>query len=173
MNGLPSCATPSSCSKRKGRRKRLAQTSRIQRIVYRFVRPAVETRRRPAATTSSKIGSARLTPFNANPTMANLAVRVGLRVALRAASSPGIASAKMIKAKNGKAQTISLPPLPNGGISINDKPTKTSIPSARIPLPNEKYVKGCVRDYPTEAGSSLSASRAGLEQNVRFCSSLA
>jgi hypothetical protein len=32
-----------------------------------------------------------------------------------------------------------------------------------MPLPNEKYVKGCVRDYPTEAGSSLSASCAGLE----------
>src|SRR6476469_544229 len=42
-----------------------------------------------------------------------------------------------------------------------------------MPLPNEKYVKGCVRDYPTEAGSSLPASHAGLEQNVRFCSSLA
>ncbi len=105
--------------------------------------------------------------------MANLSVRVFLRVALRDASSPGIARAKTTNAKNGKAQIISLPPLPNGGISISDKPTKTSIPSARMPLPNEKYVKGCVRDYPTEAGSSLSASHAGLEQNVRFCSSLA
>ena len=105
--------------------------------------------------------------------MANLSVRVFLRVALRDASSPGIARAKTTNAKNGKAQIISLPPLPNGGISISDKPTKTSIPSARMPLPNEKYVKGCVRDYPTEAGSSLSASRAGLEQNVRSCSSLA
>ena len=95
--------------------------------------------------------------------MANLRGRVGLRVALIPASNPGIASAKMINAKNGKAQMISLPPLPNGGISISDKPTKTSIPSARIPLPNEKYVKGCVRDCPSEAGSSLSAGRAGLE----------
>ena len=34
-------------------------------------------------------------------------------------------------------------------------------------------LKGCVRDYPTEAELSLSASRAGPEQNVRFCSSLA
>ena len=119
------------------------------------------------------MGIARLTPFNTNPVIANLPVRVGLRVALRAASSPGIATAKMINAKNGKAQIISLPLLPNGGISISDKPTKTSIPSARMPLPNEKYVRGCVRDCPTEAESSLSASRAGLEQNVRFCSSLA
>ena len=123
--------------------------------------------------TSSKIGIARLTPFSANPAIANLSFGVGLRVALRAASSPGIASAKMIKAQNGKAQTISLPPLPNGGISISDKPTKTSIPSARMSLPSEKYVKECVRDYPIEAGLSLSAGRAGLEQNGPFYSSLA
>jgi hypothetical protein len=32
-----------------------------------------------------------------------------------------------------------------------------------MPLPNEKYVKECVRDYPTEAGSSLFVGRAGLE----------
>jgi hypothetical protein len=30
-----------------------------------------------------------------------------------------------------------------------------------MPLPNEKYVKGYVRDYPIEAGSSLSANRVG------------
>ena len=172
MSGLPSCATRSSCSKPKSRRKRLARTSRVQRSAYRFVRL-----RSNEDTTycqyEGKIGIARVIPFNTNPAMANFPARVGIRVALRAASSPGIANAKMTNAKNGKAQTISLPPLPNGGISISDKPTKTSIPSARMPLPNEKYVKGCVRDYPTEAGSSLSASHAGLEQNVRFCSSLA
>ena len=151
----------------------MSRTSRIQRSVYRFVRPAIETRRRPTATTSSKIGIARVTPFNTNPAMASLPAGVGIRFARRATSSPGIASAKMTNAKNGKAQTISLPPLPNGGISINDKPTKTSMPMARMPVPNEKYVKGCVRDYPTEAGLSLSVGRAGLEQNVRFCSSLA
>ena len=95
--------------------------------------------------------------------MVNLTASVGFRFALRAASSPGIANAKMIKAKNGRAQIISLLPLPNGGILISDKPTKTSIPSARIPLPNEKYLKECVRDYRTEAESSLSANRAGLE----------
>ena len=105
--------------------------------------------------------------------MANLRALVGVRVALRLASSQGIAKAKMTNGKNGKAQMISLPPLPNGGISINDKATKTSIPSARMPVPNERYFKGCVRDYPNEAGSSLSASHAGLEQNVPFCSSLA
>ena len=112
---------------------------------------------------SSKTGIARLIPFNTNPAKVNFLTRAGVRVARRATSSPGIASAKMSNAKNGKAQTISLPPLPNGGVSINDKPTKTSIPSARIPLPNEKYVKGCVRDYPTAAGSSLSASHVALE----------
>ena len=74
-----------------------------------------------------------------------------------------MATAKMSSAKNGKAQTISLPPLPNGGISISDNPTKPSIPSARMPVPKEKYVKGYVRDYLSEAGSSLSVSRAGLE----------
>jgi len=95
--------------------------------------------------------------------MANLPAGAGLRVALRDANSPGIARAKMATAKNGSAQMISLLPFPNGGISISDKPTKTSIASARMPVPNEKYVKVCVRDYPTEAGSSLSASHAGLE----------
>ena len=95
--------------------------------------------------------------------MANLPACAGLRVALRTASSPGIARAKMTNAKNGSAQMISLLPLLNGGISISDKPTKTSIASARMPVPNEKYVKVCVPDYPTEAGSSLSASHAGLE----------
>jgi hypothetical protein len=32
-----------------------------------------------------------------------------------------------------------------------------------MPVPNDKYVKGCVRDYRTEAELSLSANRAGLE----------
>ena len=89
--------------------------------------------------------------------MANLPARVDVvdtRVALTPANSPGTASAKITNAKNGKAQTISLLPLPNGGISISDKQTKTSIPSTRMPLPNEKYVKECVRDCPTEAGLS-------------------
>ena len=98
--------------------------------------------------------------------MANLPAHVDVvdaRVALTPANSPGTASAKMTDARNGKAQTISLPPLPKGGISISDKQTKTSIPGARMPLPNEKYVKGCVRDCPTEAGSSWSVSCAGLE----------
>jgi len=120
-------------------------------------------RARHVATTISRIGIARVIPFNANPAMANLPACVGLRVALRAESSPGIASAKMSKAKNGNAQIISLPPLPNGGISISDKPTNTSIPSARMPLPNEKYLKECVRGCLTATGSSLSASRAWLE----------
>jgi hypothetical protein len=148
----------------------LAGNSLIQRSAQRFVRPVVERKRRPTASTTSKIGIASVTAFNANPAMANLPARVGVRLALRAASSPGIARAKMTNAKNGSAQMISLLPLPNGGISISDKPTKNSIPSARMPLPNEKYVKGCVRDYPTEAGSSLSAGRAGLEQNALFYS---
>jgi len=95
-------------------------------------------RARHVATTISRIGIARVIPFNASPAVANLPACAGLRVALRAESSPGIASAKMSKAKNGNAQIISLPPLPNGGISISDKPTNTSIPSARMPLPNEK-----------------------------------
>ena len=125
-------------------------------------------RTRPTAIPSSKIGIARVTPFNTNPATANLPAGVGRRVALTPVSRPGIASAKMINAKNGKAKTISLPPLSNGGISSSDKQTKTSMPRAR---PNEKYVKGCVRDYPTEAGSSLPVDRAGLEQNVPFCSS--
>src|SRR5262249_28068100 len=130
---------------------------------YEFVRPTVETRTRPTAITSSKIGIARLTAFKANPALANLQARVGLRFALRAASSPGIASAKITNAKNGKAQMISLPPLPNGGISTSDNPTKPSIPSARMLLTNEKYFKGYVRDYRSEAGSSLSVGRAGRE----------
>src|SRR5262245_18794960 len=119
------------------------------------------------------MGIARLTQFNATPVLANLPTRVGLRVAPRPTSSPGMATAQMSSAKNGKAQTISLPPLPNGGISISDNPTKLSIPRPRMPVPNEKYVKGYVRDYRIEAGLSLSVGHAGLEQNARFCSSLA
>ena len=87
---------------------------------------------------SSKIGIARLSAFRTNPAIANLPAPVVWWLALRATSRPGIASAKMMKAKNGNAQMISLPPLPNGGISISDKATKTSIVSARMALPNEK-----------------------------------
>lgn len=52
----------------------------------------MEMRKRPTATTSSKIGIARLSPFSTIPAIANLPARVGIRFALRNTNSPGIAS---------------------------------------------------------------------------------
>jgi hypothetical protein len=54
--------------------------------------------------------------------------------------NPEIPSPKTTSPKNGKAQIISLPPLPNGGISISDRKTRTSVPSAKIPVIKQKYV---------------------------------
>ena len=51
------------------------------------------------------------------------------------------ASAKTTSPKNGNAQIISLPPLQKGGISMSDRKTRTSVPSATIAVIKEKYVK--------------------------------
>ena len=54
--------------------------------------------------------------------------------------NPEIPSPKTTSPKNGKAQIISLAPLPNGRISISDRKTRTSVPSAKIPVIKQKYV---------------------------------
>ena len=84
---------------------------------------------------------ARLIPFNNKLVVANFGARVGRRLALSPARNPEVASAKMTNPKNGNPQTMSLPPLPNGGISMSDRKTRTSVVSAAIAVIKEKYVK--------------------------------
>jgi hypothetical protein len=54
-------------------------------------------------------------------------------------SRPGIASPSTTTQKKGKAQMISLSPLPKGGNSMSDRNTRNSVPRASNPVANEKY----------------------------------
>jgi len=81
-----------------------------------------------------------LRPFNRNPAIGSVPARVELRLTLSAAKNPEVPSAKTISPKNGNPQTI-LPPLPNGGISMSDMKTRTSVPNATIPVIREKNIK--------------------------------
>jgi hypothetical protein len=98
-------------------------------------------RRRPTAKTSTKIGIRRLRLFSKNVAVTNFPARARLRLALNAARKPEVASAKTTTPKKGKAQIISLSRLPNGGISMSERKTSTSVPSATIAAIKEKYVK--------------------------------
>ena len=97
-------------------------------------------RSRPTPNTSTKIGTARLRPFISKPAVTSFRPRAALPLTLTAEINPETPSPKTTNPKNGKAQIISLAPLLNGRISISDRKTRTSVPSAMIPVINEKYV---------------------------------
>ena len=83
---------------------------------------------------------ARAKALISSPTVTKFPLRIRLLLPLMADIIPGIVRPRTTSPKNGKAQTISLPPLPNGGTSMSERKTRTSVPSASIPVIKEKYI---------------------------------
>jgi len=99
-----------------------------------LIRKTTYRRTRIIPNRSTIMGIAKLKPFMIRPAIISFRWPCRSRWVLMANVNPGIDSPRIINPKKGKPQIISLLPLPKGGISMSDRNTRSSVPSAHIPV---------------------------------------